>query len=98
MSAAQESMARIGNDVATVSPTPAAMAGILSRFVAGRATPERREPDASADDEFFQERAAIREFDAGLSTEDAEILADHDCLNLANAGRAPARAGPTARR
>ena len=35
-------------------------------------------PDDPAIDELFQERAAIREFDGGLSRADAEILADHD--------------------
>ena len=34
--------------------------------------------DSPTDDELFQERAAIREFDGGLSREDAEILARHD--------------------
>ena len=30
-------------------------------------------------DEFFEERAAIREFDGKLSRIDAELLAAHDC-------------------
>ncbi len=32
----------------------------------------------TADDELFEERSAIREFDGGLSRDDAEILARHD--------------------
>lgn len=34
--------------------------------------------DSPTDDELFDERAAIREFDAKLSREDAEILARRD--------------------
>ena len=34
--------------------------------------------DSPTDDKLFEERAAIREFDAKLSREDAEILARHD--------------------
>ena len=34
--------------------------------------------DSPTDDELFEERVAIRQFDAKLSREDAEILARHD--------------------
>ena len=34
--------------------------------------------DSPTDDKLFEERAAIREFDAKLSREDAEVLARHD--------------------
>lgn len=51
-------------------------------------------PTFPSEDQFFEERAAIREYDGGLSREDAEILADHDCLDLATAGRKRSRAGP----
>ena len=37
--------------------------------------------DTTADDERFEERAAIRQSDGGLSREDAEILARHDLAN-----------------
>ena len=79
----RESMARNTKDGATSAPSaPSApsttMADILCRFMAGPATPERQEPDAPTADELFEERAAIREYDGGLSREDAEILARHD--------------------
>ena len=35
--------------------------------------------DPGNDDSLFQERAAIREFDGGLSRADAEYLAARDC-------------------
>ena len=35
-------------------------------------------------DEFYEERAAIREFDGKLSRIDAELLAAHDCKRPCN--------------
>ena len=80
MSAAQETTDRIRNDVATVAPVapPALIASILARFVAGPSTLNRQEPDSQTDDETFEERAAIHEFDGGLSRDEAEILARAD--------------------
>ena len=80
MSAAQETTERIRNDVATVAPVapPALIARILARFVVGPSTLKWQEPDSQTGDETFEERAAIREFDANLSREEAEILARAD--------------------
>lgn len=80
MNTAQETTGRIGNTVATVAPVapPALIASILARFVAGPSTLKRQEPDSQTDDETFEERAAIHEFDGGLSREAAEILARAD--------------------
>ena len=48
------------------------------------------------DDELFEERAAIREFDGGLSRADAEMLARHDLADgTARHDRAIARQSPT---
>lgn len=74
------SMARNANAIATIAPValPAPMAGIVSRFVIGRSSIPSPNCDAEALAEFFEERAAIREFDGGLSREDAETLAHED--------------------
>ena len=62
---------------------PDPMTGIVSRFVVGRSSIPSPESDAEALAEFFEERAAIREFDGGLCREDAEILAREDVRRAA---------------
>ena len=39
---------------------------------------DTRSNTTPADDELYEERAAIREYDGGLSRTDAEMLARHD--------------------
>lgn len=67
--------------------TTAPMPGFLSRFVPAAGS-IRRQYSEQADDELVEERAAIRQFDGGLSRADAEILARHDVQRLStiNAG------------
>ncbi len=74
------SMARNANAIATIAPValPTPIAGIVSRFVIGRSSIPSPESDAEGLAEFFEERAAIREFDGKLSREDAEIFARED--------------------
>ena len=78
-------MARNGNTGTTGAhgALPPPMAGIVSRFVVGRSSIPSPESDAEALAEFFEERAAIREFDGGLCREDAEILAREDVRRAA---------------
>ena len=60
----------------------ALIAGIVSRFVIGRSSIPTPESDALGLTELFEERAAIREFDGGLSRVDAEILAREDVQRM----------------
>lgn len=78
------SMTRNGNTVATVATVahPAPMASILSRFVLGRSSIPTPKSDTQRLTELFEERAAIREFDGGLSRVDAEILAREDVKRM----------------
>ncbi len=77
-------IARSGKGMATVATValPAPMASILSRFVLGRSSIPTPESDALGLTELFEERAAIREFDGGLSRVDAEILAREDVKRM----------------
>ena len=73
-------MARNGNTGTTGAHgahTPP-MAGIVSRFVVGRSSIPSPESNAQRLIELFEERAAIRQFDGGLSREDAELLSRED--------------------
>ena len=73
-------MARNGNTGTTGAhgALPPPMAGIVSRFVVGRSSIPSPESNAQRLIEFFKDRAAIRQFDGGLSREDAELLSRED--------------------
>lgn len=79
----EETIRRIGNDVATIAVVaqPTLISSILSRFAPTTALPAAvisAPCEPTDDDELYEERASIREYDGGLSRADAETLARHD--------------------
>ena len=79
----EETIDGIKNDVATIAVVaqPTLIASILSRFAPPSTLPAAvisAPCEPTADDELYEERAAIRQYDAKLSRADAEILARLD--------------------
>lgn len=98
LKAAREAGVRIGvdGDALTLdadAAPPAAVLDLLSRHKAGVLALLRTGSDGSSDEDwraFFDERAAIAEFDGGLSREEAEARAFESCI-LEWLNRNPAR-------
>ena len=79
----EETIRRIENDVATIAVVAqrTLIASILSRFSPPTTLPAAvisAPCEPTPDDELYEERCAIRQYDGGLSRADAEMLARHD--------------------
>ena len=83
MKVQEETIGRIEKDLTVVAVVtqPTLIASILSRFApptALTAAVISAPCEPTPDDELYEERCAIRQYDGGLSRADAEILAGHD--------------------
>ena len=96
MKVQEETIERIQKDVTVVAVVtqPTLIASILSRFApptALTAAVISAPCEPTPDDELYEERAAIRQYDGGLSRIDSEMLARHDMTETARQSPTMAR-------